>query len=345
MKTIQNNSAHAPISFWTRLKRSGILLSTVTIVGHILLILGYYLLNLLGVRLLLVTALAYVGPWLFLPLVVLLPIAFLRRSRWLIGGELACLALFVAFYGGYFLPRRPVAAPQTTFSVMTHNILWTNPHLDQVVAAVKANSPDIVGFQELSSDLWTVLEPEMTALYPYHYVSAECGLFSRYPLEACEDIVAQGSTRPRTQKCVVNLDGRQITLFNAHPRSPYLDTLAVGRFSLPGALHTDLHDADVAALLERVRSLQGPVLIIGDLNFSPQHPPYRSLTAELQDSYRERGWGLGFTYSCRVCSHVPLWRLDYLFHSEEISTVDVRLGDYQGSDHRAVIATLELLTE
>lgn len=345
MKNIQSDSVPAPAPFRRHLKRLGMALSTFLIGGHTIFVLGYWFLRLLGVRMLLVTALSYVAPWLFLPLIVLLPIAFLRRSRWLIAGEAACLALFVLLYGGWFLPRRPARVPQTTFTVMTHNILWTNPHLDQITAEVKAGSPDIVGLQELSSESWAALEPELSALYPYRYISADCGLLSRYPLEACEDIVARDSSRPRTQKCEVNLDGRRITLFNAHPRSPYLDTLTLGRFTLPGALHTSLHDADVAVLLEQVRSTQGPALVMGDLNFSPQHQPYRDFMAELQDSYRERGWGPGFTFSCRPCAHVPVWRLDYLFHSAEISTLDIQVGDYHGSDHRAVLATLGFSTE
>ncbi|MBN2007281.1 MAG: endonuclease/exonuclease/phosphatase family protein [Anaerolineae bacterium] len=339
METIRNNSISVPLSFPVRLKRMGIAASVLLIGGHVIVVWGYWLLSLLGSRTMLYTVLSYVAPWLFLPLLVLLPVALLRRSRWMIVGEVACLALFVMLYGAWFLPRHPTTAPQTTFKVMTHNIFWANVHLDQIAAEIKTASPDIVGLQELSPESWATLEPDLAGLYPYRYISADCGIFSRYPLEACEDIIVREDFPHRSQKCEVNLDGRRITFFNVHPRSPYLDAFTIGPFVMPGAFKINYHEDDVQGVLDQLRRVQNPMLLVGDLNFSPQHQLYRDFTATLRDSYRERGWGLGFTYSCRKCAQVPVWRLDYLFHSAEIAAVDIQIGDYHGSDHRAVIAT------
>jgi hypothetical protein len=69
-----------------------------------------------------VDALSYMLPWLFAPLVALLPLVLLRRSRLLLILVAVPTALFLLTYGHLYLPRWPVrAADPTSFTVMTYN--------------------------------------------------------------------------------------------------------------------------------------------------------------------------------------------------------------------------------
>ena len=56
-------------------------------------------------------------------------------------------------------------------------------------------------------------------------------------------------------------------------------------------------------------------------------------------SFRERGWGWGYTYS----SKYPLIRIDYIFHTRHWQAVEYQTGSRHGSDHLPVFAELILV--
>jgi endonuclease/exonuclease/phosphatase family metal-dependent hydrolase len=74
------------------------------------------------------------------------------------------------------------------------------------------------------------------------------------------------------------------------------------------------------------------------------------MTAHYHDSYREAGWGLGFTfpangpYATSVFQWIPpLVRLDYIFHDAAFEAVEARVWPTSGgSDHLPVFAALAL---
>jgi len=83
-----------------------------------------------------------------------------------------------------------------------------------------------------------------------------------------------------------------------------------------------------------------PMLICGDLNDTPASFTYRSLRGDLDDTWREAGFGPGITYR-----EAPFWfRIDHIFHSEDFRVLDVQvLKEMKCSDHYPVLATFQLL--
>ncbi len=73
-----------------------------------------------------------------------------------------------------------------------------------------------------------------------------------------------------------------------------------------------------------------------------QHPVYADIATHLTDAFVARGQGMGFTFSPFNKADLPLWRIDYIFYSPELTAVDVTVGDFAGSDHKPVIATLRV---
>jgi endonuclease/exonuclease/phosphatase (EEP) superfamily protein YafD len=67
---------------------------------------------------------------------------------------------------------------------------------------------------------------------------------------------------------------------------------------------------------------------------------YLALTSRLRDAYRDVGWGMGFTFTRFRELGLPMWRIDYVFHSPNLVATRAIVGDYGGSDHRPVIADL-----
>lgn len=93
--------------------------------------------------------------------------------------------------------------------------------------------------------------------------------------------------------------------------------------------------ADLRALL-----LESDVLTLvgGDFNSPPSCFVHRVMPAHYRDAFRERGTGCGHTWFERL----PLWRLDYIFTSPDIRVLACRTLDERSSDHRPVVADVEL---
>src|SRR5262249_54049970 len=95
----------------------------------------------------------------------------------------------------------------------------------------------------------------------------------------------------------------------------------------------------------------GPILMMCDCNTYDLDQNYRSITAVLHDTYREVGWGMGFTnpdwayeQAREGLAIIPVHqRPDYIFHNDFFLPVNARVWpDSGGSDHRPVYATLAL---
>jgi endonuclease/exonuclease/phosphatase (EEP) superfamily protein YafD len=95
----------------------------------------------------------------------------------------------------------------------------------------------------------------------------------------------------------------------------------------------------------------GPVLMMGDFNTTDMDENYSRLTTNFADTFREVGWGLGFTNPDwqhnnprRGPSFMPMYqRIDYVFHNAAFTPVEARVGPSSGgSDHRPLYVVLAL---
>ena len=277
-----------------------------------------------------VEALGYVLPWLFVPLLVLLPLALLRRSRTRLALLTVPTAAFLLLYGGLYLPRPQAATAGQPFTLLTYNINGRNRDVEAIAAAIEAHDPDVVALHEVNASMGKALEARLLDRYPYRQRERGIGLYSRFPIEAYAAFQLGDGGGLWAQQARLRVDGRVLTLLNVHPRSP--------AERLRGA-DAAAHDADVADLLTRVDAIDGPLLVVGDLNLTDQHAVYATLTHRLGDAHREAGWGMGFTF--RPFDGGPaLWRIDHVLHSPDLAALDTELGAFGGSDHRPLVATL-----
>jgi vancomycin resistance protein VanJ len=339
-KGAENHLSSPPPGFLKRLAIAGINLLTPLQAG---LIVAYFALRWLGGGdLWFVDGLGYVLPWLFGPLVVLLPGALLHRSRPLLTLAAVPTALFLLTYGHLYLPRLPVRSTGPTFTAMTYNVLYRNPGTEQVAAAIEGQAPDFFGLRELEPPMAQALESRFADQYPYYRIEPGCGFWSRYPILQYEAFRLGGGEGHWAQQLVLEIDGRRVTVLSVHPRSPPLR--GFHPFGLPLGVPTGFanegRDVDVRDLLGRLERIGSPLVIIGDFNLSDQQGPYADLARHLRDAHRESGWGMGFTFTRFPRLGLPMWRIDYVFHSPDLVALSTVVGDYGGSDHRPVIARL-----
>jgi endonuclease/exonuclease/phosphatase (EEP) superfamily protein YafD len=287
-------------------------------------------------------ALGYVLPWLFLPLAVLLPASLLRRYRPLQILALVPAVLFLLTYGHLYLPRPPVHPVGPTLTVLTHNVLYTNVDADGIATAVEAHEPDFFALRELEPPLSLALDTRFAADYPHHRFEPGCGFWSRHPILAYEAFQLVPGEGDWTQQFLLDVEGDPVTVLSVHPRSPplrgfHLFGLALG---VPTGFANEQRDADVRGLLARLEGMERPVILIGDFNLTDQQSLYQRLTQHLHDSHRESGWGMGFTFTRFPRVGLPMWRIDYVFHSPDLVALSTTVEDFGGSDHRPVIARL-----
>lgn len=304
---------------------------------HTLILIGYYSLQILrwskGSWFL--EAVGFVIPWLFLPTLVFLPTGIYRRSRLLIGLAAVPAVLYLINYGHLYLPNGSTDHDTNTFKVMTYNIHYRNRNIGEIAATIESFGPDLVGIHELLGPAAEPLTQRLMTNYPYQMIGSAIGLFSRYPLHDCENFRMGFGTGYHAQRCVIELYERSITVFNVHPRSPYLPGEDTAHLPF-GQLQT----IDVQDLLERIGQDNSSLLVIGDFNMSDQQSIYGQLTHKLKDAHVESGWGQGFTFTGSPNLDIAVWRIDYILHSPDLVSLNTRTGKSGNSDHRPLISTL-----
>ena len=81
-----------------------------------------------------------------------------------------------------------------------------------------------------------------------------------------------------------------------------------------------------------------PVIVCGDLNETPQSYAYRLIAENLNDTFKEKGRGLGTTYS----GSIPALRIDYILCDPRFKINSNLILKKNYSDHYPVFSTISL---
>lgn len=283
---------------------------------------------------------------LFLPAVILLPVALLLRRRFTLLLLAPALLAFLFGYGPAFMPRTALAAPDSpTLSLLTYNLKAQARDMDAALNIIRDADADIVVLQELSEPMAALLAADFRDDYPYQAFHTQDGqpvpgqgVMSRYPIIEDE----YWRIYMAMQRITLDLSGQSVTLYNAHPSQPIS----------PDGFNR--REEEIIDLLARATAETNPVILAGDFNMSDQSADYWRVTSHYQDAYRASGWGLGLTfpatrpyfgggqYAPSIIQFIPpLVRLDYVFHDEHFTSLEARVWpDAGGSDHLPVYVVL-----
>ena len=319
------------------LKRLSIWLLGALILLHPGLVVAYYLGHAFwGNTLWIVDAVGYMLVFLFVPSLVLIPLAILSRSKVMIAAAAIPLLLFVLTYGHLFLPSLSSVEASTSFKVMTFNVLDNNDQYEDVASQIHTHNPDILSLQELEPHMADSLDTVLGDKFPYQEVEESIGFFSRYPVTQY-DAFQLSEDGHWGQRITLDIEGNQVTFLNVHPRSPRMIYSSIG---LPAGFAKDDRDRDHGHLLTLIDQQVGPLVVMGDLNLTDRQDQYGQLREYLKDAHRDIGCGLGFTRTNYPEIGVPTWRIDYVLHTGELAALSAEVGDFAGSDHRPVVVEL-----
>jgi endonuclease/exonuclease/phosphatase family metal-dependent hydrolase len=162
------------------------------------------------------------------------------------------------------------------------------------------------------------------------------GILSRYPLGEIERILlprvgtpyqrgylAAPVETPEGEVLFISTHLQHINDSAAHDEDPEADLYPV-------------HHEQLAVTIEEWDGRQ-PAVLVGDLN---ARPGWRQVTELLDagwvDAWAEAGSGDGFTSYAADPQH----RIDYVFHTIDMTTISVEVIESQASDHFPVVADI-----
>lgn len=289
------------------------------------------------------------APLCFLPLLGLLPVAVLARSRWMLGSAALGVALFALLFGPLFLPRQHSATGDTTLRVVTINAFYGASAPAEQAAVLASYNADVIALQELSPALAAALERDLRPIYPYQLLDPADGpggkgVISRYPFEQMNP--DQGLSNPVR----VDVNGRPVVLWNVHIHFSGISRARSSRFFGLPYLRTYGDEGrfyQVAELLARLEGVAGPVIVLGDFNTGDREAGYRAMRAAFRDVFRETSAGFGYTFPNNkaigpLTVPVPLVRIDYIWARGPITPLASAVDCHNGSDHCTVIADLRI---
>ena len=214
------------------------------------------------------------------------------------------------------------------FTVATANVQFSNTQPERFREWLATQPADFLVIQEVT-EAWAA-ELEAQTSYPHrHVVSREdpygLALLSRWPMESVTLVDLAGDGLPSLAG-IVDADGQRIRFLGLHTHWPLTPGLAAAR------------DEALQGAAQLASAADLPVVLLGDLNLTPESPAFGRLLDEagLRDVMHGRGWRPTW-----LSGFWPLaLRIDHVLVSSGLCVEHAELGPPIGSDHRPVVARL-----
>ena len=309
------------------------------------------------------TALTALGLYLpqqpvLLPTLALLMWAIFQKKRAFIALNGATLLLFgIVLLGSHapWLRLWPANPKATRARILTWNVSSSQGGVEKIAREIQAQNPDIVCLQETIGPRGKDPDatPELIARFPaWHAVrEGDVTLLSRGPLANERHYPHQGPNRRRVLAVTCQTTGGPLDVIVAHISA----AARHNQFGVrqPGDLRRiletveSIHSTAVTRLsqlplldsaLDDSRRSGRPYLLAGDFNNPPRGEFNRHLKAQLTDAFTQGGWGSGFTFP----ADFPVMRIDYLWLGRGVCARRCFAMPTSASDHRALVADVEV---
>jgi endonuclease/exonuclease/phosphatase (EEP) superfamily protein YafD len=257
-----------------------------------------------------------------------------RGGRWAVVGVLipaVCLAQMVwPTAVGLVAPEAPPPGPH--LSVAAQNLWIANPDPDRAARILVASEADVLVLTEFTpSHLRAFVRAGGPAAYPYREVRDRpdpqgMAVMSKVPFEV-------DPRQPSSYRIVMSL------------RPPGADPVPLIAVHVPAPVGggTGRWSAELGQLAIRA-SVAGPdVVLAGDFNSDSGHAPFRRMASlgRVRDAQDAGGGGFRPTWS-EVSAYPPLLRLDHVMVGSGTGVAGFDFLPLVGSDHRGVLARLQL---
>lgn len=294
-------------------------------------------------------------PWMAVLSAAILLISLISRRRVLAVISALCLLTQLVWHAGFLYPRVSLssaartAVASATASVddryarlMTLNTRNGQADAAQIVRTVREQHVEVLALQELNSSMISRLnEAGIRELLPYSVVANTSssdnggvnGLWSAAPMsERTGDLIPiEASSIPAAS---IDFDGTVIRFGSVHPFSP--------RPSNQG-----LWDRGLGSI-SQLREDDHTFILMGDFNATWDHASFRYLLGgRFVDAGENAGEWFHMTYPAnkKLFSVIPVpaaVEIDHIVHDRGVVVGDLDAVTIAGSDHKALLGTLEV---
>ncbi|KAB7705575.1 endonuclease/exonuclease/phosphatase [Bacillus aerolatus] len=241
----------------------------------------------------------------------------------------------------------------TNVKVMSYNIHHAEGEdgvldLERIARIIGGSDADIIGLQEVDNhwssrsdfqDQAKMLAERLGLFYVYaanldlepvnegdHRRQYGTAILSKYPIIKSENHLLSkiGSTEQRgLLKATINVKGNHLHVYNTHL-----------------ALTSAEREMQMKQIIEIANKSKGPKVIMGDLNATPESNEMKPIISGYVDVFANTGSEAN-TYPA---DH-PSKRIDYIFTSKDIETVNAQVINTLASDHLPLTAEIVLERE
>jgi endonuclease/exonuclease/phosphatase (EEP) superfamily protein YafD len=227
--------------------------------------------------------------------------------------------------------------------VLTFNVHRDRSDDERTIAAIGAAGADIVCLQETTADWMRVIEERYHHQYAYMLFAPKenaggLAVLSHFPLVDRGVMPVPGDWHPAWH-VLVHTPGGPVQLLNVHLRSMFEgDGLFVTNYAATGNDHVYEMSLFMEGALADV-----PMIIAGDFNESPDGKAVRWLEARGFQNALSMFKPEQSTWQGGSVAKSLTMTIDHVMFDGALEPLDAWVGPKSGSDHRPVVAWLELV--
>ena len=270
--------------------------------------------------------------YLVVALILALLLAVTRQRHWAAAMAVVSIINALPVVPWYVTDSATPAAGKTHIHILFANVNSGNSNTQALVELAEAEQPDLIVLQEVN-DRWATAMDARRSDYPHRRVIPRNDQFgiAVYSRQAFVKVDVLDSPPFGFPSLVIqqNIGGIVVNLVSTHPIPP------------PGKQRFEARNEQLADIGARIAALDGPTLLIGDLNTAMWGHHYEMLIDRTGLRNARRGYGVIPTWPAQLpFAMIPI---DHCLVSNEIAVLDIRSGPAIGSDHLPLIVTLGLL--
>lgn len=288
------------------------------------------------------------SPWFGVLAAIAFILALISR-RWFIAlVSLACVGVQVYWQLPYYQngPALSTAAvnavsngtqPDTDDAyarVMTCNVYKGRANAQQIVDTVRDNHIEVLALQETTADFLKRLDQAGISKYlPYSITTSSVygnGLWSAQPMtDPAETEFNSSASQMPSATITFDHGNLSIRFVSVHTKSPDPESWVKW-------------DKTLQEMQEITRNTNAQYVLMGDFNSTTDHAVFRNiLGSRFQDAAQSSGHGLVFTWIADNAYVPPFSGIDHIVTEHGVIAGQVHTVKIEGSDHRALLATLE----